>query len=165
MKQTDAPKRKPGKLLGDAGEHYALSQFSFAGNYAAKMPDNWEAYDLAVETGKGLLRVSVKTRSQSASWGSSSWFNFDDRKGCDWIVFIFKPREGLLRAWVIPYKVAEIHANKPGLGRKNPWFRDISWIKLNREPLARYEENWALDQNPPARPSSSFKPKPLRGSA
>jgi hypothetical protein len=41
------------KLLGDAGEHYALSQFSFSGKYAAKMPDNWEGYDLAVETGAG----------------------------------------------------------------------------------------------------------------
>ena len=58
-----ATKERPSsKLLGDAGEHYALSQFSFAGKYAAKMPDNWEAYDLAVQTG-GLVRVSVKTRS------------------------------------------------------------------------------------------------------
>ena len=56
--------RPSSKLLGDAGEHYALIQFSFAGKYAAKMPDNWEGYDLAVETG-GLVRVSVKTRSES----------------------------------------------------------------------------------------------------
>jgi len=41
-------------LLGDTGEHYAQSQFSFAGKYAAKMPDNWKGYDLAVETGTGL---------------------------------------------------------------------------------------------------------------
>ena len=62
------PKVRPSsKLLGDAGEHYALSQFSFAEKYAAKMPDNWEAYDLAVETG-GLVRVSVKTRSESEGW-------------------------------------------------------------------------------------------------
>jgi hypothetical protein len=142
MKLAGVPKKKPGKLLGDAGEHYALSQFSFAGNYAAKMPDNWEAYDLAVETGKGLLRVSVKTRSQSASWGMSSWFNFDDRKVCDWIVFIFKPTEGLLRAWVIPY-------------RKDPWFRDISFSKLKKDPLSRYEENWSLLKKPPVRANSS----------
>ena len=79
-------KRISTKLLGDAGEHYALSQFSFAGNYAAKMPDNWEGYDLAVETGAGLVRVSVKTRSESVGWKSSRWFNWDDRKDCDWFV-------------------------------------------------------------------------------
>ena len=43
-----------GKLLGDAGEHYALSRLSFAGKHAAKMPDNWEAYDLAVEVVPGF---------------------------------------------------------------------------------------------------------------
>ena len=46
-------KKKNTKLLGNAGEHFALSQFSFAERYAAKMPDNWE-YDLVVETGHGL---------------------------------------------------------------------------------------------------------------
>ncbi len=68
------------KILGDAAEHYALSQFSFAGMPAVKMPDNWRAYDLAVETGPGLLRVSVKTRSESVGWKNSKWFSFDDRK-------------------------------------------------------------------------------------
>ena len=47
------------KVLGDAGEHYALSQFAFTGLPGTKMPDNWEGYDLAVETGAGLARVSV----------------------------------------------------------------------------------------------------------
>ena len=92
-------KRISTKLLGDAGEHYALSQFSFAGNYAAKMPDNWEGYDLAVETGAGLVRVSVKTRSESVGWKSSRWFNWDDRKDCDWFVFIFKLTQPILVAY------------------------------------------------------------------
>jgi hypothetical protein len=137
-------KAKAGKLLGDAGEHYALSQLSFAGKYASKMPDNWEAYDLAVETGHGLVRVSVKTRSESPGWKAGSWFMFDDRKDCDWIVFIFKPTKGPLRAWVIPYGMAKAQANKPTAKRKDPWNRDISWAKLNRAPLAAYENNWAL---------------------
>lgn len=136
------------KLLGDAGEHYALSQFSFAGKYAAKMPDNWEAYDLAVETGDGLMRVSVKTRSESAGWNTSRWFNFDDRKQCDWIVFIFKPSNGNVRSWVIPYNVAKSNANTPGPGRKEAWFRDISWLKLNKPPLLAFENNWSLDPSP-----------------
>lgn len=140
--------RPAGKLLGDAGEHYALSQFSFAGKYAAKMPDNWEAYDLAVETGHGLVRVSVKTRSESEGWKTSKWFNFDDRKQCDWIVFIFKPKSGVVRSWVVPYGVAKLSANNPGEGRKNAWFRDLSWLKLNRQPLSLYENNWSLMEPP-----------------
>jgi hypothetical protein len=141
-------KRKGSKLLGDAGEHYALSQFSFSGKYAAKMPDNWEAYDLAVETGTGLVRVSVKTRSESEGWKTSRWFNFDDRKECDWFVFIFKSNNGSVRSWVIPQDVILIHANKPGPGRKDAWFRDISWAKLNKPPLSLYEDNWQMNKLP-----------------
>jgi len=109
------------------------------------MPDNWEAYDLAVETGSGLLRVSVKTRSESKGWTKSRWFSFDDRKECDWIVFIFKPLDGRLRSWVIPYRLAKELGNVPTPTRKDPWFRDVSWAKLNRPPLAAYEDNWNLN--------------------
>jgi hypothetical protein len=140
--------RPSSKLLGDAGEHYALSQLSFAGKYAAKMPDNWEAYDLAVEPGSGLLRISVKTRSESKGWKASSWFSFDDRKDCDWIVLIFKTKAGTLRSWIMPFEVAKQNANRPGKDRKDPWFRDISWSKLNKEPLAAFENNWSLKLAP-----------------
>jgi len=139
--------RPSSKLLGDAGEHYALSQFSFAEKYAAKMPDNWEAYDLAVETG-GLVRVSVKTRSESEGWRTSKWFIFDERKSCDWIVFIFKPKNGFVRSWVIPYSVAKVNANQPGPNRKNPWVRYITWSKLNKLPLSAFENNWPLNEKP-----------------
>jgi hypothetical protein len=116
--------RTPGKLVGDAGEHYALSQLSFAGKYAAKMPDNWEAYDLVVESGTGPpLRVSVKTRTQSDGWKSSKWFNFDHRKPCDWIVFVFKPNQGPLRGWAIPFTLAKESASVSGPNRKEPWSR------------------------------------------
>lgn len=141
-------KRNSGKLLGDAGEHYALSQFSFAGKYGVKMPDNWEAYDLAVETGSSLLRVSVKTRSESRGWNSSRWFMFDDRQECDWIVFIFKPYVGAVRSWIMPYEIAKQYANNPGPSRKDPWLRDVSWAKLNKPPLSDYENNWSLRYDP-----------------
>ena len=36
------------KMLGDAGEPYALSQFTFAGKPASTMPDGWLGYDLSV---------------------------------------------------------------------------------------------------------------------
>jgi hypothetical protein len=61
---------------------------------------------------------------------------------------IFKPMSGPLRSWVIPYGVAKTHPNNPGPGRRNPWFRDLSWAKLNKLPLAAYEDNWALKQSP-----------------
>jgi len=150
--------RPSSKLLGDAGEHYALSQFSFAGKYAAKMPDNWEAYDLAVETGSGLVRASVKTRSESEGWKTSRWFNFDDRKDCDWIVLIFKPKAGVVRSWIIPYSVAEACANVPGPNRKAAWLREISWHKLNKLPLSMFENNWSLVEAPHEKQQSSSAP-------
>jgi hypothetical protein len=151
--------RSSGKLLGDAGEHYALAQLSFAGKYAAKMPDNWEAYDLAVESGSGLVRVSVKTRSESEGWKTSRWFNFDDRKDCDWIIFIFKASSGSIRSWILPYAVAKQHANKPGPDRKFPSARDVSWRKLNTLPLLAYENNWSLNADPSPPPAPSPRPE------
>jgi len=112
------------------------------------MPDNWEAYDLAVETGTGLVRVSVKTRSESAGWKTSRWFNFDERKQCDWIVFIFKPIDGMVRSWIIPYQVALTYANMPGPNRKDAWLREVSWSKLTKQPLAAFENNWSLNTAP-----------------
>jgi hypothetical protein len=119
--------RTAGKLVGDAGEHYALSQLSFAGKYAAKMPDNWESYDLVVESREAApLKVSVKTRTQSDGWATSKWFNFDDRRQCDWIVLIFKPRQGAIRSWVVPFPIAKANASVSGPNRKDPWSRDLS---------------------------------------
>ncbi len=156
-----ATKRISTKLLGDAGEHYALSQFSFAGNYAAKMPDNWEGYDLAVETGAGLVRVSVKTRSESVGWKSSRWFNWDDRKDCDWFVFIFKAANGQLRSWVIPADLVGAHSNKPGTTRIDPWFRDLSWRKLTQPILAAYEDNWSMITDIPVKDAANSIPVDL----
>lgn len=132
------------KMVGDAGEHYALSQFTFAGRPATKMPDGWTGYDLAIVVGDRLDRVSVKTRTETASWKSASWFMFDERTECDWYVFIFKGKDGALRAWVMPSDVALANANVPTEGRKDRHIRDISWAKLIRNPLAAYENNWSL---------------------
>jgi len=88
-------------MLGDAGEHYALSQFTFAGKPASKMPDGWASYDLAVESGLGLVRVSVKTKKEGAKWKAGSWFIFDERLECGWLVFLFLPVKGGIRAWVM----------------------------------------------------------------
>ena len=137
------------KLLGDAGQHYALSQFSFAGKYAAKMPENWGAYDLAVETGTGLIRVIVKTLSEPLGRRMSMWFHWDDRIACDWFVFIFKPMLSPLRSWYIPADVVVHHANKPGKNQKYPWFRELSTRKFNKPSIACYEDNWGLQPDFP----------------
>jgi len=133
------------KMLGDAGEHYAVSQFTLTGRPATKMPDGWTAYDLAIETGSGLVRVSVKTRQESTGWKNGSWFTFDERLECEWLVFVFNPKAGPLRAWVMPFGVAREHGSHPTALRKDPHNRDMSWAKLNRPPLDRYEDNWALE--------------------
>jgi hypothetical protein len=141
-----AAKTLTSKNLGDAAEHYALSQFAFAGMPGTKMPDNWKGYDLAVETGDGLQRVSVKLRSESPRWEAASWFLFDERTACDWIVFIFRQKSGGLRSWIIPFAVAKANANNPGPDRKDSWMRDITFAKLVAEPLCLYEGNWEMQR-------------------
>jgi hypothetical protein len=69
---------------------------------------------------------------------------FDDRMECDWLVFIFKPNSGPVRSWVIPFAVAKEFGNRPTARRKDPHNRDVSWAKLQKDPLARYENNWEL---------------------
>lgn len=133
------------KLLGDTGEHYALSQFSFAGKYAAKMPDNWKGYDLAVETGSGLVGVIVKTRSETARWKSSPWFNWDDRMCCEWFVFVFKPKQWAMRSWIVPANLAEACAKKPVTRYKTPWARQLQWKQLSEPPLSDFEDNWSME--------------------
>jgi len=144
----DAPLTVTSKMLGDAGEHFALSQLTFAGKPATKMPDGWTGYDLAVDTGQSLDRVSVKTRSETERWKAGSWFTFDERKECDWLVFVFQRKDGSIRSWVIPYSVAKDNADNRGENRKDPHMRYVSWAKLNRQPLSCYENNWALAPNP-----------------
>jgi hypothetical protein len=140
------------KMLSDAGEHYAVAQFTFAANPATKMPNGWLAYDLAVETGSGLVQVSVKTRSESQGWKTSRWFTFDERRKCEWFVFLFRPASGAIRAWVIPFEKARCEGNVPGPRRRDAHMREVAWAKLNRMPLTRYENNWALNPNGTASP-------------
>jgi hypothetical protein len=135
------------KILGDAGEHYALSRLAFAGHATAKMPDGWQAYDLAVHSATKLLKVSVKTRSETDRWKAGSWFTFDERSECDWLIFVFKDKTSRIRAWLIPFELARQLGNVPSARRKDPHMRDVSWSKLNKAPLAGYEDNWALNQS------------------
>lgn len=135
------------KQLGDAGEYFALSQFSFAGKAATKMPDNWKAYDLVVADSDKLLRVSVKTRSETDKWGNNSFFTFNDQDECDLLVFIFKSKAGVLRSWIIPFDVAEKNAHNPRETCKSPHDRDVRWAKLQNQ-LSAYENNWSLTKKP-----------------
>ena len=149
------------KLLGEAGEHYAVSQFSFAGIYATRMSTNWEGYDLSVESGAGLSRVSVKTRSESAQLKGNGSFTWDDRKVCDWFVFIFKSSNGPLRSWVIPADLVHKYSNKPGAKRMDPWLRELSWRKLTQPVLAAYEDNWTMCKGIPIKDAANGTPPDL----
>lgn len=134
------PPTRTTKMLGDAGEHYAVSQFTFAGLPATKMPDLWQGYDLAVETGSGLVRVSVKTRSETDRWSNGKWFAFDERRECDWIVCVFQPRNAAVRAWIIPFKTAIENANNVHPDAKARHRREIPFGRLQKDPLRNYED-------------------------
>ena len=89
-----------------------------------------------------------QTRSHTQGWKDGSWFTFDDRRECDWIVFIFQQDRAPVRSWIIPFDIAKQHAQTPGSASKEPHVRDISWAKLNKLPLKGYEGNWILEYEP-----------------
>jgi hypothetical protein len=144
------------KVLGDAGEHYTLSMLSFAGKCAAKMPDNWKGYDLAVEDDGGLVRVSVKTRSQTERWTPLSHYRFDMNDEVEWFVFILKQKVGAVRAWVVPRNVAIANAKPTKEEAKAPSLRRIPFKQLTELPLSEFEDNWTLDRSPHRRSRSTI---------
>jgi hypothetical protein len=138
------------KMLGDAGEYYAVSQFLFAGHPATKMPEGWTGYDLAVELDGRLESVSIKTRRETEGWKTSAFFTFDDRHPCDWLVCILvgKPGPdgyaGPVQSWIIPLNDAKSHWSAPGEESKIPHLHDLSWSRLTGA-LAVYENNWRME--------------------
>ena len=156
------------KTIGDAGEHYVLAQLTFAGAFAAKMPDNWKAYDLVVEGRNGLERVSVKTRTETAAWTDSGWFRFDDRQDVQWLACVFRSAQGALRAWMIPFDVARKYARPPSATRKQAWQRELPFRKLTVKPFSMYEDNWSLERHEPLsvqqpdRTSHAMEPADIR---
>jgi hypothetical protein len=134
------------KILGDSGEHYALSMFGFYGYACSKLPDNWKYYDLIVQKHEVLERVSVKTRSETSSFGKGSWFKFEIGGHYDWMAFIIKFRSGEIRSWVIPIDEAAKVASVPGANEEVHNIRRLSWGKIESSELNRFRDNWALSR-------------------
>ena len=129
------------KMLGDAGEHYAVSQFGFHGFRAFKMPDGWPSYDVAVDLNGQIVKVSVKTRSETSSFSSSSWFLVPDIKETEWNVFVFVSKNGEIRSWCVPLTVVR-EASKTVKGKCR-----VSYGSLCKPPLSRCEGNWSLSSS------------------
>jgi hypothetical protein len=132
------------KILGDAGEHYALGMFGFAGLACSKLPDNWKYYDLIVQKENKIERISVKSRSETKSFSKNSWFIFQATEQYEWVVFIVKFKTGELKSWVIPVSVALKHATKPKDKSDSPNDRRLSWGKLEGPSLIKYLDNWSM---------------------
>jgi hypothetical protein len=132
------------KILGDAGEHYALGMFGFAGLACSKLPDNWKHYDLIVQKENKIERISVKSRSETKSFSKNSWFIFEVTGQYEWVVFIVKFKTGELKSWVIPVSVALKHATKPKDKSDSPNDRRLSWGKLEGPSLIKYLDNWSM---------------------
>jgi len=130
------------KQLGDAGEYYALSQFIFTGRAAAKMPDNWPEYDLAVDLNGELKKVSVKTRFTSKQSFSTEHCKFSNNDMFDFLVCIFKSSKAI-RSWIIPADVAKIKGQVSNSSNED--YRRISFKQLNE--MEAYEDNWSLQAN------------------
>jgi len=132
------------KILGDAGEHYALAMLGFAGLACSKLPDNWKYYDLIVQKENKIERISVKSRSETKSFSKNSWFKFEATGQYEWVVFIVKFKTGELKSWVMPVAIALKHATKPKDKSDGPNDRRLSWGKLEEPSLIKYQDNWSM---------------------
>ncbi|MGV1016789.1 MAG: hypothetical protein ACOYBW_05355 [Fluviibacter phosphoraccumulans] len=133
------------KILGDAGEHYAIAKFSFAGAFCSKMPDNWPAYDIFLQKGDSKFCVSVKTRSETASFGPNSYFKFDAIDQSQWFVCITYVA-GQIDSWIIPTSVAKKKFKRlENVSRGKPVVEYKTTVSQLRSELMRFKENWALD--------------------
>lgn len=134
------------KILGDAGEHYAIAKFSFAGAFCSKMPDNWPAYDIFLQKDDAKFCVSVKTRSETASFSQSSYFKFDAIDQSQWFVCIAKYVDGQIDAWVIPTSVVKKKFKRlESVSKGKPVVEYKTTVSQLRSDLMRFKENWALD--------------------
>jgi len=134
------------KHLGDAGEYFVLSQFSFTGLPSAKMPDNWPEYDLVVDVNGELKKVSVKTRSKTNGSFETEHCKFSKKDKFDFLVCIFIKSRKEVRSWIIPEAVATKDKFAPK--SKDPDYRRLSYKQLTEEgDLKKYEDNWSLKTN------------------
>jgi len=127
------------KQLGDGGEYYALSQFIFTGRAAAKMPDNWPGYDIAVDLNGELKKVSVKTRITPKELFSTEHCKFSDDDRFDFLVCIFKSSKEI-HSWTVPAEVAKEKGKVFNSSNKN--YRRLSFKQLNE--MEMYKNNWSL---------------------
>jgi len=130
------------KQLGDAGEYYALSQFIFTGRAAAKMPDNWPGYDLAVYLNGELKKVSVKARITPKKSFITERCKFSDDDRFDFLVCIFKSSKEI-HSWIVPADVAKKKGQVSN--SSNEAYRRLSFKQLNEMEV--YEDNWSLRDN------------------
>lgn len=132
------------KMLGDAGEHFALAMLTFHGLRCVKMPDNWPEHDLIVERKNVLEKVSVKTRSkQSSSYSESSWFGINRNTTADWLICVLMGNEKTIEAWVIPMSIA-LRAAEENIKNNEQEKLHISVRTLRTEKFKKYEANWYM---------------------
>jgi hypothetical protein len=132
------------RQLGDAGEHWAMAKFMFAGCPAMKAPAGWPGFDIAVQNAGRLVPVSVRARSER----TKTWlpWSFEHDAMFEWLVCVYVTNEGEVREWVIPRD----EAFRTAKGRKNRrHVKDPNqgWLSLDEllGPLARFEGNWRME--------------------
>jgi hypothetical protein len=101
------------KQMGDACEMLVAAELTLAGNPAAKFPDNWPQYDLAVRSKDGSLQtISVKSRTFKR--GGDTFVAYNRKHEFDWLAIVLLPGDGETRRriFVIPRDIADQKARK-----------------------------------------------------
>ena len=139
------------KMLGDAGENFALGMLTFHGFPCVKMPDCWPQYDLIVEKNNVLQKISVKTRSKTRSFSESSWFGIDSNATFEWLICVLMVDENTIQAWIVPKnalkkvnKSVKNEAQDKLHNRPTETADRISIKTLQSDKYKKFEANWHM---------------------
>jgi hypothetical protein len=145
------------KQLGDAGELLVAAQLTLHGIPAYIVPTNWPGYDVAADLqGKGVQRISVKTRTRA---GGSRSVAYSSNDQFDWLAIVILDDRAvddttLQRSFVtpqifiMPRTIAEERAGKRNhppltIATSGP---DRGWqLSKLREVLGDFENNFTLE--------------------
>jgi hypothetical protein len=132
------------KQFGDAAEFLVLSELTFAGIPAAKMPDNWPGYDLIAQPANiPPQRINVKACRWSEAPGRFIIYKKSD--DFEWIAFVLNecPGEVPRRVFIIPREVLDAKAMH---GKATSKVANESAVLCRRIPVQfpEYESNFKL---------------------
>jgi hypothetical protein len=131
------------KQLGDACEHFVVSQLALKANLEAiKMPDCWPRFDILVTRSNGdAVRISVKSRREISPTNCQA-FLFDPTDGWDFLALVRVGNNGNPTVYLLP-RAAALNIALPNAYACDKGKRRI-YCPKNGVQLEQWRDNYEL---------------------